>query len=173
MKRIFFILFLIFYGTKIFCQVENVSCIIIIDGQLPINTISGWITVHDSIFSNEKIPFVYSPGTIMIEDSKMNDIRNLPDTDHIIINIAHIEFYKHQQRKINYYKAELEVNIFCDINNQFVFNITNFNKKKGIYYFDYFFLPVVKKLDLKKEYGNRKKAYKKIKKVLPDLYSDY
>lgn len=169
MKKLFFILLCMSFCIISFSQYEYVNCIIIIDGKLPIGTIGGCI-IYNDITKERNIDFICIPGQIMIETKAMNVLNVLPDTTTLTIHINHTEFYKYQQRKIYNYTTTLSLKLLRQKKNYLIFNITNLKKEKGIYYFDYLSSGEMKKWQWKKEYGNRKRSYKKIRSVLPDIY---
>ena len=165
MKKYILILLLKLCILTVYSQYESINCVILIDGQLPINTLSGQV-----IYEDKAVDFISIPGQILIESKEMKDIEVLCDTITVTVNINHTEFYKHQQRKQFNYTTKLPISLLRQQNEYIVFNITNINKKKSIYYFDYISSSGVKKWQWRKEYGKRKKAYEKIRKVVPDIY---
>ncbi len=168
MKKVFVILVSMLYYSVLHSQYEHIDCIILIDAQLPTRVLSGQI-----IHSSDTVNFIYMPGDIMIRTEKMDILNSFHDTTIVTLNLNHTEFYKHQHKKNFNYKTSLSLGWLRRKGDFLILNITNFNKKKSIYYFDVLNSYWHMMYQWKKEYGNRKKVYKKIRKAIPDVYPLY
>lgn len=136
MKKTLSCIFLLFFYVSLFAQKENINCIIMIDGKLASNDLQGYIEYNDNTHNIRKIELnCHTPGIIGINIEDMTTLRNLPAATEVEIHFDFTEFQKGVKQTYHYSHPF----IISDLLNRgfIVFSITNLDKKKKIYYFDY------------------------------------
>jgi hypothetical protein len=146
MKKFFtflFFLFLTFYSFAQF-QLENINCIILIDGKLP-SHLSGFVEYNNEFNQKDTAIFYYNIGLIRFKSTDFEKLRLLSDTaivytdtTSVIIHLSFSEWQKKYGRKTYHYSSSVPwIMLFYDRNSSIILSITNFDKKKGTYYFDW------------------------------------
>ena len=162
MKKIITSMFFIFVAFCSFAQFElkEINCIILIDGKLPSNNgrLSGFIEYNNEFNLKDTVVFYYYVGRIGVKTTDIVKLLSLPDTTTITIHIHFVEYIKKCTRRKYHYCSPFPLKgLFSDT--YVVFSITNFNKKKCTYYFDYDAYPYTK---------HQQKGYKKKYKIFQD-----
>ena len=137
MKKFFTSMFFLFGAFCAYAQfqLENTTCIILIDGKLP-RHISGFVEYNNEFNQKDTAIFYYFVGTIRFKTTDLEKFRSLPDTTSIIIHINFLEYRKNCSNiRHHYYRSFPLTGLLNDY--YIVISITNFNIKKGTYYFDY------------------------------------
>jgi len=144
MKKVFISLFFLFGAFFSFAQFQlvNINCIVLIDSKLP-KHLSGFVEYNNKFNQKDTAIFYYDVGMISFKTddfeklqlifSKMNIIT---DTNNIIIHLNFSEWQKKYGRKTYHYYSSVPLSGLLQ-NDCIVLSITNFDKKKGSYYFDY------------------------------------
>jgi hypothetical protein len=141
MKKIFIFIFIfIFFLFGVFfsfAQSEIRNCIILIDGKLPYNDgrTSGFVEYNSEFNQKDTVAFFCYLPTIRFESTDFEKLRSIPDTTIITIHVKFQEYQKCTRKRYHYTSSFPLRGLLND--RCIVFSITNFNKKKGTYYFDY------------------------------------
>ena len=145
MKKFFLSLVFLFWVFYSFAQYENINCIIFVDGKLT-RHLSGFVEYNNKFNQKDTAVFYCDIGRIRFETTDFKKLQSLSDTAIIFTDttsiIIHLNFTElHQKkctRKVYYYSASIPwIMLFYDKNSPIIFSITNFDKRKGTYYFDW------------------------------------
>jgi hypothetical protein len=144
MKKIFIFIFFLFFSFSSFAQFENINCIIFVDGKLT-RYISGFVEYNNEFNQKDTANFYCDIGMIRFKTTDFEKLRSLPDTatlpntTNIVIHLNYKEWQKKNCiGKVYHYSTSIPwIVLFYDKNSPIIFSITNFNKKKGIFYFDW------------------------------------
>ncbi len=155
---------MIFFHISLFAQ-ENINCIVMIDGKLLTNDLKCYIEYVDNIQNSKKIGIdCHTPGILVINDEDISLLRNLPISTKIEIHFEFTEFRKGIKHATYHYNHFFTIGDLIN-HNYIVFSITNINKRKKTYYFDYAIDNM--RRTWKKEW---KKEYKKKHRI---FYNEY
>jgi hypothetical protein len=146
-----FCLFGVFYS---FAQFEYINCIILIDGKFT-RYISGFVEYTNELNQKDTVDFNCDIGIIQFKTTDFEKLQSLPATSGIIIHLNFSEWQKKNCiRKVRHYSSSVpSILLFYDRNSSIILSITNFNKKKGTYYFDW----MVSNMAKRWEVGSNKK----------------
>ena len=139
MKKIYFIILIISFYSSPFAQKEYINCIVMIDGKLTSTDLQGYIEYVDTMQQMQTIKIdCHTPGVLGFSTEDMLTIQNLPEMQAITIHFDFTEFIYKKRFKKNVYHYSYSFKIWDLLKRCYiVFSITNLNKKKRIYYFDY------------------------------------
>ena len=164
MKTNIFFILMIFLNT-LFAQRENINCIVMVDGKLTANDLQGYIEYTDRMQQLRKIEIdCHTPGIFGVNTENMVILRSLPDTIEVKVHFYFTEFKKGIKQTIHHYNHSFIIGDLFN-SNYVIFSITNLNKRKGTYYFDYAIDNMRK--TWRKEWG---KGYKKKNQI---FYNEY
>jgi hypothetical protein len=158
MEKIIILIITFFANIITFAQVEIADCIIIIDKKVDLN-IQVNIQIQDKNFQNDTIKCFYRFCSLKISEEDWNKLQKINDST--IVNINVVWSYRDE----NYLTEKYDFNRRISLNHlrdMRVINITTFNKKKSIYFFDIIGDGYRTKHGYEKKYGKRRSFYKKI-----------
>lgn len=145
MKKIVISIFFLFLVSCSFAQSEHINCIIFVDGKLPKpGTIKGFIEYNNEFNQKDTAIFYYYIPTIEFKATDFEKLQAIPhtidinntDTTGITIHIKFQEYKKNYGYIWYHYSSRFPLTGLLN-NAYIIFSITNFDKKKGTYYFDY------------------------------------
>jgi hypothetical protein len=136
MRKIFLSIFFLFWAFLSFAQSENIPCIIFVDGKLP-NGVQGFLEYNDGFNQKDTIIFYCRVGIMDFKSTDFEKLKSLHDTTTIMVHINFVEFNQKKRTRTEYHYYTTFPLFGFFYKSCIVFSITNFNKKKGTYYFDY------------------------------------
>lgn len=133
MRRFIFLIIISLYFTNIYSQDKEINWIFFVDGKIPNETmLSGEIHFQQDSLTKAVIPFNYTIGKITITNNDFQLLNN-KSISNIALTICYSEYLNNSYNKYIY-------NIIVSKNylNEpyIVFNITNTNKKKRLFYLE-------------------------------------
>jgi hypothetical protein len=115
----------------------RINCIIFIDGQIPLNSISGNVEYCDSTNEKYVIAFKYNVGEIIFSEKDINTLQSLPINTLIQINLEYTKFKRGKPKEdYNYSTEDFSISMILD-NDYIIFNIINLNKRNKTFDFGY------------------------------------
>lgn len=143
---------------------SDISCVIIIDGKLPISVCG---TVTGSSTSNSFYSFKYIPGSLIFTEHDFSLIKC--DTSKWITIKINYEYMTPRKMHI-LYQCEAQILLETFLNQNFILNVKNFNRKKTDYYVDCVSLDgnIVRPSNY--HHGFSEKKFRKVRKVLFPQY---
>lgn len=150
-KSLFFFLF--FFNTIIsFSQIDIANCIVIIDDKIDCH-IDIKLFFKNNNLENDSINCSYSYCKLMISNESYNKLLLINDTTKININIIYYERSKKWVTTTYNFYNDIPLNFLKRMR---IINISTFNKKKNIYYFDITGDGFVTAYSYDKKFGSRK-----------------
>jgi hypothetical protein len=138
MKKVFTSMFFLFWAFFSFAQSEKINCIIFVDGKLPMpGTIKSFVEYNNEFNQKDTVYAYYYIPTIEFKSTDFEELKSLPCTTDITIHILFQEYQKKYGYTWLHYSTPFDLTGLLN-NTYIILSITNFDKKKGTYYFDYF-----------------------------------
>lgn len=165
MKKTFLFLVLLALTNLILAQ-KILPAIVVVDGMLPESV--GFTCVTRT---GDTLSFPYFRSHFKIDNRIYEDLQKLQDTATLYITMVYTEWYEGPPQKKTYeFKSVMWKEVLTSGN--VLINITTFNREKNIYYVDYSGGSWVKVYKYDKQFGNRKKAFKRVHAIYPKRYTN-
>ena len=137
MKYLILLVAFVYFSLTLFSQKESINWIVFIDEKIPDQTmLNGEIICFEGTIKEKIINFEYIIGDIKVEKTDINYIKeNIENTETLTIKLYYKENVKETQI-LYIYSFKIPLRLLFKYS-YVVLEITNINKKKGIFYFDY------------------------------------
>lgn len=158
MKKLIGIIFSFFSIVSTFAQIEIADCIIMIDKKVDLDISVNFYFQNDNL-DIDTIKCSYYFCSLEVSQEVWDKLQTIHDSNTVVLNVIWTEQFCDFTTKKHYFSSQIDLN---HLKRMKVINITTFNKKKTIYFFDIIGDGFNTMHLYEKKFGNRRAFFKKI-----------